>query len=301
MGNEGDANERRKILTNKSSFNQINCREIQDSDSENEDNLKKGISKQSLTDSYEEEYEADAETNKSNDKVNNNEPDSNLVEYTFFWREGGNIVKLVGTFNNWKEQLLMEKDPVENVFKYKLKLKRDKYEYKFIVDNVWKFSRQQGMKGDGKGNTNNFIDLTNYKLSKKNIGNNNGVKPVKKVKKIKKKKKEKKPSVDSFNVLLPQKEELNTEAPTTQELFLNSFYINEATHQKNVGEDKYYKYVDKESFTEEKSYRNLLYSPHVNLNHTLTYCDNKDILQVGLTYRFRNKDCTMVYYSKSQS
>ena len=43
-----------------------------------------------------------------------------------------------------------------------------------------------------------------------------------------------------------QKEELNTEAPTTQELFLNSFYINEATHQKNVGEDKYYKYVDKD-------------------------------------------------------
>jgi len=140
----------KKILTNKSSFNQINCREIQDSDSENEDNLKKGISKQSLSDSYEEEYEADAETNKFNEKVNNNELDSNLVEYTFFWREGGNTVKLVGTFNNWKEQLLMEKDPVENVFKYKLKLKRDKYEYKFIVDNVWKFSRQQGLKGKEK-------------------------------------------------------------------------------------------------------------------------------------------------------
>jgi len=87
----------------------------------------------------------------------------------------------------------------------------------------------------------------------------------KKLKK-RKKKKEKKPSVDSFNLLLPQKEELNTEAPTTQELFLNSFYIKEATHQKNVDEDKYYKYVDKESFTEEKSYRNLLYSPHINLN-----------------------------------
>jgi len=48
-------------------------------------------------------------------------------------------VKLVGTFNNWKEQLLMEKDSVENVFKYNLKLKRDKYEYKFIVDNFWNF------------------------------------------------------------------------------------------------------------------------------------------------------------------
>jgi len=55
MGNEAEANERKKILTSKSSFNQINCREIQDSDSENEDNLKKGISKQSLSDSFEEE------------------------------------------------------------------------------------------------------------------------------------------------------------------------------------------------------------------------------------------------------
>ena len=46
-----------------------------------------------------------------------------------------------------------------------------------------------GFEREGKGNTNNFIDLTNYKLSKKNIGKNNGVKPVKKGKKIKKKKK----------------------------------------------------------------------------------------------------------------
>ena len=51
MGNEADGNEKKKILTNKSSFNQSNCREIQDSDSENisRENLKNGISKQSIT------------------------------------------------------------------------------------------------------------------------------------------------------------------------------------------------------------------------------------------------------------
>ena len=94
------------------------------------------------------------------------------------------------------------------------------------------------------------------------------------------------------------KDELNTEAPITQELFLKSFYINEATNQNKIGKSLYYKEYNSESYTEEKSYRNLLFSPHVNLNHTMSFCDNKDMLQVGLSYRFRNKDCTLVYYSR---
>jgi hypothetical protein len=117
-------------------------------------------------------------------------------------------------------------------------------------------------------------------------------------KKKKKKKKEKIQKVESFGVLFPTKEELNTEAPVTQELYLKSFFINEATNQDNIGEKNYFKFSNIESYTEEKSYKNLLFSPHVNLNHTMSFCDNKDILQVGLSYRFRNKDCTLVYYSR---
>ena len=64
-------------------------------------------------------------------------------------------------------------------------------------------------------------------------------------------------------MLLPQKEDLNTDPPNTQELYLQSFKINEATNQKNVDEKKYFNYINRESFTEEKSYRNLLYKPHV--------------------------------------
>ena len=81
-------------------------------------------------------------------------------------------------------------------------------------------------------------------------------------------------------------------------MFKKPFYINEASNQDKIGEDKYLKNVNRESYTEEKSYRNLLFSPHVNLNHTMRFCDNKDILQVGVSYRFRNKDCTLVYYSR---
>ena len=299
MGNEADGNNKKKILTNKSSFNQSNCREIQDSDSENasRDKLKNGISKHSLSVSNGEEYEEVEENDTINqqNQNSNNYINSNYIEYTFIWKEGGNTVKLVGSFNNWKEQLVMDRDPIDKNFKYKLKLKKDKYEYKFVVDNTWKYSKQQKMKSDGKGNTNNYIDLSDYKLSKKNIR-----KTKKKKKKIKKEKKEEseKAKEDSFGLIYPKNEELNTEAPNAQELYLNSFYINDATNQKNVGEKKFYKYVNRESYTEEKSYRNLLYSPHVNLNHTLTLCGQKQILQTGLTYRFRNKDCTMVYYSR---
>ena len=293
MGNEENSNSNHKILTDQSSFNKSNLREIQDSNSESKikKENEKNNSSSSLENSKEEEYEEDEEVDKSKEKLKNINND--IVEYTFIWEEKCNIAKVIGSFNNWKEQLIMAFHPKDNLYKFKLELKRDKYEYKFIIDNSWQFSKYQETRNDGKGNINNFIDLTNY---------NKQINDIKKTKKIKKKKKKKKKEkiekVESFGVLFPTKEELNTEAPITQELYLKSFFINEATNQNNIGEKNYFKYSNRESYTEEKSYRNLLFSPHVNLNHTMRFCDNKDILQVGLSYRFRNKDCTLVYYSR---
>ena len=294
MGNEVNQNSNHKILTNQSSFNKSNLHEMQDSDSETKikKENEKDKSSSSLV-SIEGEYEADGEIEKSSEKLNNN-INNDKVEYTFIWEEKCNLAKVIGSFNNWKDQLLMTYDPKDNLYKYKIELKRDKYEYKFIIDNAWKFSSHQQTKNDGKGNINNFIDLTNYKI------NTNNAQTTKKVKKIKKKKKKIKKieKVESYGVLFPTKDELNTEAPITQELYLKSFYINEATNQDKIGNKLYLSDFNTESYTEEKSYRNLLFSPHVNLNHTMNFCDNKDILQVGLSYRFKNKDCTLVYYSR---
>ena len=58
---------------------------------------------------------------------------------------------------------------------------------------------------------------------------------------------------EGFGVLLPQKEDLNAEPSNTKELYLQAFPINEATNQKKVEEVKYFNYINKESFTEEKS------------------------------------------------
>jgi hypothetical protein len=142
MGNEvnTNSNSNHKILTDQSSFNKSNLREIQDSNSESK--IKKenenNNSSSSLGNSKdEEEYEADEEINKSKEKIKSIKND--MVEYIFIWEEKCNTAKVIGSFNNWKDQLLMTFDPKDNVYKYKLELKRDKYEYKFIIDNSWKF------------------------------------------------------------------------------------------------------------------------------------------------------------------
>ena len=49
-----------------------------------------------------------------------------------------NVVFLAGDFNGWKENdISLEKDSM-GVFAVKLKLEKGRYEYKFIVDGVWK-------------------------------------------------------------------------------------------------------------------------------------------------------------------
>ena len=273
MGNEENSNSsRHKILTNKTTFEESNLRDIDNSDSEK-------VQNENENNNFENE---ESNSSLSDNSIENN---NNEIEYIFKWEEKCNTAKIIGSFNNWKNKLEMEKDPKDNLYKYKIKLKKNKYEYKFIIDNNWKYSTHQPTINDGKGNINNFLDLTNI-----NIKNSFKKKPNKK--KPKKK-------LDIYNIKFPNKEELNTEAPIAQELFLKSFYINDATNQNIIGEKQYLKYFNKESFTEEKSYRNIFFSPHVNLNHTLKFCEkNKNILQVGSSYRFRNKNCTIVYYSK---
>ena len=85
-----------------------------------------------------------------------------LVPYTFTWDEGGKEVKLTGTFGKWTKFFDMKYNQEENRFKCILKLPREKHEYKFVVDGIWKYSHKQQTTRDNKNNTNNVIDLTNY-------------------------------------------------------------------------------------------------------------------------------------------
>ena len=107
--------------------------------------------------------------NKSKGNINemhneyNSPNDKKKILYTFIWENGGESVKLIGSFSNWKQQFDMQKDERDQLYKFTLPLDNEKYQYKFIVDGVWKYSTNQITMDDGYGNINNVIDLTNFK------------------------------------------------------------------------------------------------------------------------------------------
>ena len=82
--------------------------------------------------------------------------------FIFIWTEGGNKVKLTGSFCDWKIKYDMLKDSKENLFKFPLPLDNKQYQFKFIVDDEWKYSSKYETQKDDLGNINNCIDLTNY-------------------------------------------------------------------------------------------------------------------------------------------
>jgi len=74
---------------------------------------------------------------------------------------GGRNVYITGTFNKWSEKIPMRRSG--NDFLYIRELKRGRHAYKFIVDDAWRFAPDQPTVADPHGYINNFIDLTNFK------------------------------------------------------------------------------------------------------------------------------------------
>jgi hypothetical protein len=83
---------------------------------------------------------------------------SNFVNYCFQWNFGGENIYLVGSFTDWRDQILMDKNGDEST--KVLKLEKKEYYYKFIVDGDWRFAPDQKTVADSSCNINNFIDLT---------------------------------------------------------------------------------------------------------------------------------------------
>lgn len=102
--------------------------------------------------------------------------------FIFTWSEGGNDVKITGSFSDWKVQYQMTKDPKDQIFKLELPLKNEIYQYKFIVDNSWKCSKNYPIIDDGYGNINNILDNTkNESVQSKEISTTKKKKKPKRV------------------------------------------------------------------------------------------------------------------------
>ena len=82
-----------------------------------------------------------------------------------------------------------------------------------------------------------------------------------------------------------------------QQDYRENFLIDTHTNQNFIGRSKYLNYKITEPFTEEKSYKTLMIGPHININHCLKCIGRKNLLEMGINFRFRDKNCTLVYYS----
>jgi len=239
-----------------------------------------------------------SDTPSSNDinttKENYDNNNTSEILYTFIWDEGGKNVKVTGSFINWSTSFDMKYYPEEKVFKYSHLLTKEKHSYKFIVDGIWKCNQKQPMLKDNSNNTNNYIDLSNYILPKK-------VEKEKTTKKKPKKKKEKKifkkKLEKGYDIKFPSKDDLNIEAPVVKEDYLETFLIDSHTNQNFIGRSLYLNFKTNEPFTEEKSYKELLLAPHISINHSLKSVNKLDLLETGMNFRFRDKNCTLIYYS----
>ena len=86
----------------------------------------------------------------------------------FEWKEGGNKVLITGSFINWNTFIEMTK--VNNgLFQFNINLAKGVYQFKFIVDGIWKTSNFYQKTRDNSGNENNVIDLTEIKDPEKKV------------------------------------------------------------------------------------------------------------------------------------
>eukprot|EP01028_Stygiella_incarcerata_P005224 TRINITY_DN2221_c0_g1_i1.p1 TRINITY_DN2221_c0_g1~~TRINITY_DN2221_c0_g1_i1.p1 ORF type:complete len:263 (-),score=68.01 TRINITY_DN2221_c0_g1_i1:195-983(-) len=79
----------------------------------------------------------------------------------FRWRFGGKKVYIVGTFTNWKEKLPLS--PSGNDFVGILHLDEGAYQYRYIVDEHWRFDPDQPTAVDESGEVSNFIEVQQSK------------------------------------------------------------------------------------------------------------------------------------------
>ena len=268
--------------------------------SNNEINQKEIINKETPKD------EINNDNNKPNEKkeeMNNNTNN----KYTFIYPDKAQNVKLTGSFCNWNIKYDMIKDPNDNKFKLALPLNNEIYQFKFIVDNEWKYSSNYQTQQDNLGNINNCIDLTNYfkkeEITKKNskdklplIGNENAPKTKETTSSDKEENKIIKRKESIYDCEYPSDDNI-IPMPLPNKRYYKSFKLDKYSHQNSIGNQKYLNYDDKISLSYEASSKPIFLLGHVNLNHLICFKNKKMITAKNcMSFRYREKACTILYY-----
>jgi len=228
----------------------------------------------------------------------------NLIK--FYWNEGGKEVFITGSFCEWDKRLKMRKNK-NNIFDIELLLPKGKYEFKFIVDNIWRCSSNYPQIMDDRGNNNNFID---------NINTNNNLNDIifninKNVNNLSEEKSHKIGNIDelkkNYSNIYPSIDQLSEEAPKIPDVLEISINLTEISNQKNIGNEQY---LDFSYINLDESFKNILQPVHSYLNHIFTnndknliYNSNKEetekntYLGINCNVKVKNKCISIIYYS----
>ena len=277
---------------------------------ENSKNLQKSGIKDNQTDISCKDTSETVEIAKENNKFLNNKinvPPDVFVPFKFEYKEKCDNVQITGDFlDNWKKKLDMLKNKTTGFYEITIKLPRTINQFKFIVNNKWVCSKDYEITKDCYNNTNNIIDLTYFiptielqNYEKNAIGNNN-IDSNKKI--VSKKEKQKNSISNDFGCNYPNLNELNTQAPSISLNYKFPFDINYHSNQKNLkySQKEYLITDDKKLFIENSDFKTIDTFRHEQLLHICSNCgeDNKDTdyLKPAITYRFKHKFLTIVYF-----
>jgi len=246
------------------------------------------------------------------EKEKNKKPKSNIsgvetlkVPVTFEWDGGGNNVYVTGNFCNWKQFFLMKKEE-NGKFILNLNLSKGKYQYKFKVDEIWKFNDKFPTINEN-GNINNIIDTTNLeinyenmegKATRANTSNNENNENSKSKKYLSKSKNNSFVRQKLYSNYIPKKDEF--QGKVTHITFKSKSCLNFSKNK--IGNNKYIEIQEKNILSDNNSYKKIAIVPNTDIDHLniKNRINNNNIIS-SVPIRYRRKYTTFVYYKPIDS
>ena len=282
------------------------------------DGIKSNISEEKEEDEYNDysKFNFDSEqTHKINELSNTVSEKIEKIPTTFEWDKGGNIVYVTGSFCNWKQDFLMKKED-NNHFLLTLNLPKGYHQYKFRVDNEWKYNEKFPTCDDG-GNINNYFDTTNWEITinktdegttinSTNITDNNDVSKLSKMF-IEKSKNSAYYKMKRYSDYIPNKDEFSEKIPEIPKHYQNNMNINLFTHQNNLGNINFLKISENNIMSDNIAFKGISNIYHEQTNHLRANINNKQkndkkdndekTILCSISSRYRLKFTTFVYYN----
>lgn len=275
-------------------------------------------------DDDEKKQKVDSKLSNIDPKLDINLNKDNNIRTEFYWDEGGNEIYITGSFCEWKDFFLMEKNE-KGIYTKILMLPPGFYQYKFKIDNNWAYSQKQPKFEDNNGNVNNFIDTTNYNQNmiqdkqqekkeekKENIEKtqkfriDNIIEPKYKINNIKRN-----PSTKSTNSIgiysdystyIPLKTELSIKPSALPGLYKTHYNLNEKKnkiiYEKKFSQIEYIDHTNNLLTNQYVGFQNL-YHIHSNHLHSKEISDTKNNV-TSIISRYRAKFSTFIYYKEKK-